>query len=108
VPIYDAECIFDFRHHTKGEDRGSLCATGFSDPALDERIQALASEIDTEASDGAIAGIWHDLQAQHLYLPIHHQVLNWDMADRVGIDVSPEDDPKFRYFTVGGRPGASA
>ena len=101
VPTYDSEYIFNFLYHTKGDDRGSWNATGYSDPELDARIAALSSEIDTEARDEAIAGIWEDVQAETLYLPIHHQVLNWGMAERVGIEVSPEDDPKFKYFTMG-------
>ena len=100
VPTYDSEYIFNFLVHTRGEDRGSWNATGYSDPDLDARIEALSSEIDQEARDASVAEIWEAVQEETLYLPIHDQVLNWGMAEKVGIDVSPEDDPKFKYFTV--------
>jgi peptide/nickel transport system substrate-binding protein len=40
------------------------------------------------------------VQDEQLYIPIHHQVLNWGMTDAVGIEVSPEDDPKMKFFTM--------
>ena len=100
VPTYDSEYVFNFLHHTKGEDRGSWNATGYSNPELDAKIEALSSEIDTEARNEAIAEIWETVQGETLYLPVHHQVLNWGMAEGVGIEVSPEDDPKFKYFEM--------
>ena len=100
VPTYDSEYIFNFLVHTRGEDRGSWNATGYSNPDLDAKIVALSSEIDEAARDASVAEIWDAVQAERLYLPIHHQVLNWGMADGVGIEVSPEDDPKFKYVTM--------
>ena len=100
VPTYDSEYIFNFLMHTRGEDRGSWNATGYSNPELDAEIEGLSSEIDLEARNAAIAELWQAVQDETLYLPIHHQVLNWGMADRVGIEVSPEDDPKFKYFEM--------
>jgi peptide/nickel transport system substrate-binding protein len=35
-----------------------------------------------------------------LYLPIHHQVLNWGMKSDVGTIVAPDDTAKFKYFTM--------
>ena len=100
VPTYDSEYVFNFLHHTRGEDRGSWNATGYSNPELDAKIVALSSEIDTEARDRAIAEIWEQVQGETIYLPVHHQVLNWGMDEGVGIEVSPEDDPKFKYFEM--------
>ena len=40
------------------------------------------------------------VQENQQYIPIHHQVLNWGMSDAVGTEVSPEDDPKFKFFTM--------
>jgi peptide/nickel transport system substrate-binding protein len=100
VPTYDSEYIFNFLTHTRGEDRGSWNGTGYSNPEMDAMIQSLASETDLSARNATIQAIWDDVQEQQLYLPIHHQVLNWGMSDAVGIDVSPEDDPKFKFFTM--------
>ncbi|MEI4232726.1 ABC transporter substrate-binding protein [Roseovarius sp. D22-M7] len=100
VPTYDSEYIFNFLVHTRGADRGSWNGTGYSNPDLDAKIQSLSSETDLEKRNATIAEIWNTVQDEVLYLPIHHQVLNWGMAEKVGIEVSPEDDPKMKYFTM--------
>ncbi|UWQ22007.1 ABC transporter substrate-binding protein [Jannaschia sp. W003] len=100
VPTYDSEYVFNFLAHTKGDERGSWNATGYSNEELDAKIQSLSSETDLEARDATIAEIWETVQDEQLYLPIHHQVLNWGMADKVGTEVSPEDDPKFKFFEM--------
>ena len=100
VPTYDSEYVFNFLTHTKGGDRGSWNPTGFSNAEVDEMIVSLSSETDLDARDATIAEIWQTVQDEVLYLPIHHQVLNWGMADKVGIEVSPEDDPKFKHFEM--------
>ncbi|WGH80205.1 ABC transporter substrate-binding protein [Jannaschia ovalis] len=100
VPTYDSEYIFNFLAHTKDGERGSWNATGFSDADTDAKIKSLASETDLEVRNATIAEIWDTVQDQTLYLPIHHQVLNWGMTEAVGTEVSPEDDPKFKHFSM--------
>lgn len=100
VPTYDSEYIFNFLTHTRGGDRGSWNNTGFTNADVDAKIVSLASETDLAVRDQTIADIWSVVQDEQLYIPIHHQVLNWGMADGVGTDVSPEDDPKFKFFTM--------
>ncbi|MEO0774513.1 MAG: ABC transporter substrate-binding protein [Pseudomonadota bacterium] len=100
VPTYDSEYIFNFLVHTRGDERGSWNGTGFSDAATDEKIVSLASETDLDARNATINDIWTVVQDQQLYIPIHHQVLNWGMTNAVGTEVSPEDDPKFKFFTM--------
>ena len=100
VPTYDSEYIFNFLVHTKDGERGSWNPTGFSDPELDAKIQSLASETDLAVREATVAEIWAEVQEQQLYLPIHHQILNWGMTDAVGTEVYPEDDPKFKHFTL--------
>jgi peptide/nickel transport system substrate-binding protein len=100
VPTYDSEYIFNFLVHTRGEERGSWNGTGYSNPDLDAKIVSLASETDLDKRNATIAEIWNTVQDEVLYLPIHHQVLNWGMKENVGIEVSPEDDPKMKYFTM--------
>ena len=100
VPTFDSEYIFNFLVHTKGEDRGSWNGTGYSNPDLDAQIVALASETDLEKRDGDVAAIWQTVQDEMLYLPIHNQVLNWGYGNGVDAEVSVEDDPKFKYFTI--------
>ena len=101
VPTFDSEYIFNFLVHTKGEDRGSWNGTGYSNADLDAMIQTLASETDLDARNATIAEIWGTVQDEVLYLPIHNQVLNWGYGGGVDAEVSVEDQPKFKYFTVG-------
>lgn len=100
VPTYDSEYIFNFLAHTKGEKYGSWNGTRFGDAALDAKIEALASETDLDARNAAIADIWKVVQDETLYIPIHHQVLNWGMKSNVGTIVAPDDAAKFKYFTL--------
>ena len=100
VPTYDFEYIFNFLVHTKGEKYGSWNGTRFSNTDLDKTIEALASETDLPRRNGMIADIWKVVQDGHLYLPIHHQVLNWGMADKVDTVVAPDDAAKFKYFKL--------
>ena len=100
VPTYDSEYIFNFLVHTRGEERGSWNGTGYSNADVDAMIQSLASETDLDVRNATIQSIWDEVQAETMYIPIHHQVLNWGMTDAVGIDVSPEDDPKFKFFSM--------
>ena len=100
VPTYDSEYVFNFLVHTKDGERGSWNPTGFSNAELDAQIESLASETDMAVRDGTVADIWTVVQDEQLYLPVHHQVLNWGMTDAVGTEVSAEDDPKFKHFSV--------
>ncbi|MEM8553930.1 MAG: ABC transporter substrate-binding protein [Pseudomonadota bacterium] len=102
VPTYDSEYVFNFLVHTRGDKYGSWNASGHSNPEIDTMIQALASETDLDKRNGMIADIWAEVQDQQLYSPIHHQVLNWGMKSAVQADVSPEDDPKFKFFSFSG------
>ncbi|AGI67680.1 peptide ABC transporter periplasmatic solute-binding protein [Octadecabacter antarcticus 307] len=100
VPTYDSEYVFNFLVHSRESEIGTWNATGFSDADLDLMIQSLASNTDLEARNADIATIWRTVQDEQLYIPIHHQVLNWGMSERVGIEVDPEDQPKIKYFTM--------
>ncbi|MFK7753661.1 MAG: ABC transporter substrate-binding protein, partial [Sedimentitalea sp.] len=86
--------------HTKGEKYGSWNGTRFSNADLDAKIVALASETNLPKRDAMINEIWTVVQDEQLYIPIHHQVLNWGMASGVGTIVAPDDAAKFKYFTM--------
>ncbi|MEM6386431.1 MAG: ABC transporter substrate-binding protein [Pseudomonadota bacterium] len=100
VPTYDSEYIFNFLVHGRESDIGTWNGTGFNDASLNEKIISLASNTDLEARNSDIADIWRVVQEEVLYIPIHHQVLNWGMADGVGLEVDPEDQPKVKYITM--------
>jgi len=100
VPTYDSEYIFNFLVHSKGEKYGSWNGTRFGQAELDTKIEALASETDLDKRNSMIAEIWKVVQEEVIYIPIHHQVLNWGMSDKVGTVVDPGDTAKFKYFTL--------
>ncbi len=100
VPTYDSEYIFNFLVHGREADIGSWNGTGFDNDEIDAKIKSLASNTDLASRNADIAAIWRVVQDEQLYIPIHHQVLNWGMADGVGIEVDPEDQPKVKYFTM--------
>ncbi|MDX8350091.1 ABC transporter substrate-binding protein [Cognatiyoonia sp. IB215446] len=100
VPTYDSEYVFNFLVHGRESDIGTWNGTGYDNDELDAKIASLASNTDLEARNADIAAIWRVVQDEQLYIPVHHQVLNWGMAEGFGIEVDPEDQPKVKYFTV--------
>lgn len=100
VPTYDSEYIFNFLVHGREAEIGTWNGTGFDNDELDAKIKSLASNTDLDARNADIASIWRVVQDEALYIPIHHQVLNWGMGEGVGIEVDPEDQPKVKYITM--------
>ncbi|WP_171096724.1 MULTISPECIES: ABC transporter substrate-binding protein [unclassified Ruegeria] len=98
VPTYDSEYIFNFLVHGRESDIGTWNGTGYHNDELDAKIKSLASNTDLVARDQAIAEIWRVVQDEQLYIPIHHQVLNWGMAENLDINVDPEDQPMVKHF----------
>ena len=99
VPTYDSEYIFNFLVHSRDEKYGSWNGTRFGDADLDVKIEALASETDLPKRNGMIAEIWQAVQDEQIYVPIHHQVLNWGMRSDIQTIVAPDDAAKFKYFS---------
>ena len=99
VPTYDSEYIFNFLVHSRDEKYGSWNGTRFGDDSLDAKIEALASETDLPKRNRMIAEIWQAVQDEQIYIPIHHQVLNWGMRSDIQTVVAPDDTAKFKYFS---------
>ncbi|MDJ1006992.1 MAG: ABC transporter substrate-binding protein [Paracoccaceae bacterium] len=100
VPTYDSEYIFNFLVHGREESIGTWNGTGFDNDMLDEKIISLASNTDLDARNADIADIWRVVQDEQLYIPIHHQVLNWAMGTNIGIEVDPENQPMIKHASV--------
>ncbi len=98
VQTYDSEHIFNFLVHSRDEKYGSWNGTRFSDAGLDAKIEALATETDLAERDRMIAEIWQAVQDEQIYVPIHHQVLNWGMKSNIRTIVPADDTAKFKYF----------
>jgi peptide/nickel transport system substrate-binding protein len=86
--------------HGRESDIGTWNGTGYDNDELDAKIKSLASNTDLDARNQDIADIWRVVQDEQLYIPIHHQVLNWGMSEKVDIAVDPEDQPKVKYFKM--------
>lgn len=100
VPTYDSEYVFNFLVHGREAEIGTWNGTGYDNDELDAKIKSLASNTDLDARNADIADIWRVVQDEALYIPVHHQVLNWGMSGKVGFEVDPEDQPKVKYFTM--------
>ncbi len=98
VPTYDSEYIFNFLVHGTTEKYGSWNGTGFNNEELNAKIVGLASQTDLPKRDQMINEIWQVVQDEQLYIPIHHQVLNWGMKTNIDTIVAPDDAAKFKYF----------
>jgi len=99
VPPFDSEYVFNFLAHSTTDKLGSWNGTRYSNAELDAKIVSLASNTDLTARNQTIADIWAVLQSETIYLPIHHQILNWGMSDKIAFPVQPEDQPHFKFLT---------
>ena len=102
VPTFDSEYIFNFLVHTTTDKLGSWNGTRYSNADLDGKIVSLASEVDLDARNATVSEIWGTVQDETLYLPVHHQILNWGMKDGINFQVQPEDQPHIKFLTYGG------
>lgn len=100
VPTYDSEYIFNFLVHGRSDKYGSWNGTRYDNAELNEKIVSLASMTDLPKRDATINEIWQVVQEEALYIPIHHQVLNWGMKSNVDTIVAPDDTAKFKYFKL--------
>ena len=69
---------------------------------LDAKIVSLASETNLDARNKTIAEIWDTMKDEVMYLPIHHQVLNWGIKSNIDFPVQPEDQPHFKFLKYKG------
>jgi peptide/nickel transport system substrate-binding protein len=98
VPTYDAEYVFNFLYHGRTEGRGSWNGTRLDDPMINEMTASLTSNTDLEARNQTIADLYEWADENVIYIPIHHQVLNWGIADGWDMVVDADDAVKFKYF----------
>ena len=91
VPTYDSEYAFSFLHHTRTGRYGVWNGTGYSNPGLDKKIEALSSELDIAKRNAAIADIWKTIQDETIYIPLHDQLLAYAMKSDLNVPVSPDN-----------------
>ncbi|NBB83212.1 MAG: ABC transporter substrate-binding protein [Alphaproteobacteria bacterium] len=100
VPTYDSEYVFNYLFHTTDGTRGSWNFTGYSNPEMDELVQAMQTEVDLAARDELIAEAWEIANESMIYTPLHHQVITWAMNDGYDVPIRVNDEPLFKYATV--------
>ena len=99
VPTFDSEYIFNFLYHTDDGNRGTWNATGFSDARMDELIGGMNATVDLEARDAMIAEAWAIAQENMVYLPLHHQVINWATAEEINLPVRADNIPSLKWVS---------
>jgi peptide/nickel transport system substrate-binding protein len=91
VPTYDTHYVVSALYQTRSGMDGTFNATGYSNPELDKMIDSLAALTDQARRNAMIAKIWAILQAETIYIPLHHQTLAYAMKDGWNIPTSPQD-----------------
>jgi peptide/nickel transport system substrate-binding protein len=89
-PSYDAQNVLLNLAGTRDGTRGAINYAGFSDPAVDDLIQRIASAPTAEERTALIAEAARLLQAATAYIPLHQQDLLW--GAKVGLDVPQSPD----------------
>lgn len=100
VPTFDSAYLFDVLYHSKTGAYGAYNGSRLADPALDARIEALASEVDIDARSAAMTGIWQTLKDEFIVLPVHSQVLSYAMREGLSLPVHPENIPNLADMQV--------
>ena len=101
VPTFDSEYIFNFLVHTSDDERGSWNATRYSNPALDAKIRQLPQIVDLDRRNRLIQEIWQQMQEDVIYLPIHHQVVNFAMREDIVMGAQAENQPQLMLMRFG-------
>lgn len=100
VPTFDSAYNFNDLVHTREGRYGAYNAIGYSDAGIDEKIRSLGSETDIGKRDATIAELWKYVKDQHLYLPVHNQIIAWAVRDNIDLEVPPDASPKLGRATI--------
>ncbi|MFP3943209.1 MAG: ABC transporter substrate-binding protein [Alphaproteobacteria bacterium] len=91
VVTIDSEYVFAHLYRTgEGWNAGK-----YSNPRVDKLIEQMTSETDPEKRDALIAKTWEIVEGDVVYLPLHHQVITWAMAENFDMPIMPDDMPRF-------------
>ncbi|WP_417582519.1 ABC transporter substrate-binding protein [Nitrincola sp.] len=98
VPPLDSHYVFDFLLETKTADTGAWNFTGWSNEEFDSLSRALPTETDLDERNAKIARAWEIAQEEIVYLPVHHQVLNWAVRQDIDFAVQSQNQPMLKYL----------
>ena len=94
VPTLDSHYVFSYLLDAEG----SWNATGYNNARVNEITSTIATETDIEKRTMLIDEAWNIVREEKPYLPIHHQVLAWGMADNFDIPIAADDFPRPRFI----------
>ncbi|WP_430398805.1 ABC transporter substrate-binding protein [Ferrovibrio sp.] len=97
VPTFDSHYVFSYLVQTPDGKNGSWNFTNYSNPKLDGMINGMLSELDATKRDKLIRDAWDIVNDEVIYLPLHHQVLNWAMADKLDMPIIADNVPRFHF-----------
>jgi peptide/nickel transport system substrate-binding protein len=98
VPTMDSHYVFHYLFETRSERGGSWNQTGYSNPDADALMDAMTREVDADKRAEMVSQVWSMVQDDIVYLPIHHQMLNWAMKDNIDFPVQSENYPYFKLL----------
>ena len=94
VPTLDSHYVFSYLL----DGQGSWNATGYDNSRVNEITSAITTEIDIEKRTGLIDEAWTIVKGDMPYVPLHHQVLAWGVADGFTIPIAADDAPRPRFI----------
>ena len=94
VPTLDSHYVFSYLL----DGQGSWNATGYNNSRVNEITSAITTEIDIEKRTGLIDEAWTIVKGDMPYVPLHHQVLAWGVADGFTIPIAADDAPRPRFI----------
>jgi peptide/nickel transport system substrate-binding protein len=97
IPTFDSHYVFNDLYRTKSPSAGTWNGTGYSNAALDAKIDGLNSETDQTKRNATIADIWKEIQANNVYAPVHMQFIAYATRRGFNIPVDVENTPKMRF-----------
>lgn len=96
VPTLDSHYVFSYL--LAGD--GSWNASGYDNARVNEISAAITSEIDIAKRTAMIDEAWTIIKEDKPYVPIHHQVLAWGIADNVDIQIAADDGFRPRFAVM--------
>jgi len=97
VPTFDSHYVFSYMAQTPDGKNGSWNFTNYSNPKLDGMINGMLTELDQAKRDKLIHDSWTTLNDEIIYLPLHHQVLNWAMSEKLDMPIIADNVPRFQF-----------
>lgn len=104
-PTLDSEFVLAELYHSRSGRYGRGNSSGFSDPAIDQQIEALAGDPDPGHRTQAMMRLWQRLAPELAYIPIQVETLSWAARLPWDISVDVTGVPRLKYIRAA--PGAA-